>query len=92
MTKPKTLTLRVYNDPGHAWAAIKKSKLHELGIADKITTYSYQRGDTAYLEEDCDLSTLMHAVKQAGITLQFREFHTNNRSRIRGYDSYHLYL
>lgn len=89
-TKQKTMKLKVYADPGHAWAAIKRDKLVKLGIADKITSYSYQRGDTVYLEEDCDLSTLMHAVRLAGIALSFDEHHTNNRSRIRGYDHYRV--
>ena len=44
-----------YADPGHGWMAVKKQQLVELGIAAKITPCSYQRGDTAYLEEDGDL-------------------------------------
>jgi hypothetical protein len=84
----KTMKIRIYADPGHAWAAIKRDTLIKLGIADKITTYSYQRNDMAYLEEDCDLSTLISAARNAGITLTFDERHTNKRSKIRSYEYY----
>jgi hypothetical protein len=80
--------ITVYNDPGHAWAAVKITELQQLGIADKITAYSYQRGKTAYLEEDCDLSTYLAAIKATGQELQIVEKHTNNRSPIRSYSSY----
>ena len=81
-------TITVYNDPGHAWGAVKISELQALGIADRISTYSYQRGKTAYLEEDCDLSVYLAALKAAGHEIQFKEKHTNNRSPIRSYQSY----
>jgi hypothetical protein len=80
--------INVYNDPGHAWAAVKIDELQALGIADKISAYSYQRGKTAYLEEDCDLSTYLAAIKAAGQEVQFVEKHTNNRSPIRSYATY----
>jgi hypothetical protein len=41
-------------DAGHEWLAVKKSELVKLGIADKISAYSYEKGATAYLEGDCD--------------------------------------
>jgi hypothetical protein len=80
--------ITVYNDPGHAWAAVKIEELHALSIADKISPYSYQRGKTAYLEEDCDLSTYLAAIKATGQAVQFVEKHTNNRSPIRSYPAY----
>ena len=80
--------INVYNDPGHAWAAVKIDELQALGIADKISTHSYQRGKTAYLEEDCDLSTYLAAIKATGQEVQFVEKHTNNRSPIRSYATY----
>lgn len=81
-------TVTVYNDPGHAWAAVKIAELHALKIADQISAYSYQRGQTAYLEEDCDLSRYLAALKAAGHEVQFKEKHTNNRSPIRSYSAY----
>jgi len=45
-----------YTDAGHGWLWVPKYPRAELGIAEKITSFSYQRGDYAYLEEDVDLS------------------------------------
>lgn len=48
------------------------------------------RGDQAYLEEDCDLYVLINALKANNIQYSFREFNTNQRSRIRSYDYYRV--
>jgi N-acetyl-anhydromuramyl-L-alanine amidase AmpD len=85
----KEIKIKVFGDPGHAWARFPKARLVKLGIADKITPYSYQNGANAFLEEDCDLSTLMTALKEKGYTVKFEESHTNKQSKIRGYCSYH---
>lgn len=49
------------SDPGHGWLRVKLDELRDLGIADKITQFSYRDGDDAWLEEDCDLSTFIVA-------------------------------
>jgi N-acetyl-anhydromuramyl-L-alanine amidase AmpD len=85
----KEIKIKVFADPGHAWARFPKAKLVQLGIADKITPYSYQNGANAFLEEDCDLSTLMTALKAKGYTVKFEESQTNKQSKIRGYCAYH---
>ena len=36
----KKISIKVFGDPGHAWARVAKSKLVSLGISDKISTYS----------------------------------------------------
>lgn len=82
------MKITVYTDPGHGWGAVKRQLLADLGIADKVSTYSYQRGQTVYLEEDCDLSMLMGALRLHGITPEFVERHTDRRSPIRSYDTY----
>ena len=84
----KQFTVTVYSDPSHAWAKIKKSVLTNLGIADKVSSYSYQRGDYAFLEEDYDLSLLMQAFEKHGTSLRFIEKHTDKDSRIRNYERY----
>ena len=84
----KTFTVIVYNDPSHAWAKVRKDVLVNLGIADKITRYSYQRGDYAYLEEDCDLTTLCMALNERDTRIKFVEKNTNKDSRIRSYERY----
>jgi hypothetical protein len=83
-----TLTFKYYSDPAHGWVAVKKKLLVELGIADQISPYSYHKGQTAYLEEDCDAARLEHALKQNGITVSYVTKTTNNRSPIRSYESY----
>jgi hypothetical protein len=84
----KTFTITVYADPGHAWGKVRKDVLTNLGIADKITRYSYQRGEYAYLEEDCDLTTLCMALTERDTRVKFVEKHTNRDSRIRSYERY----
>ena len=56
-------TYKLHTDPGHGWLAVRRKELVELGIADKITSYSYVKGETAYLEEDCDLATFFNAYR-----------------------------
>lgn len=85
MTKMK---IKFYSDPGHGWAAVKMKTLVDLGIANKITPYSYMRGKTAYLEEDCDLSTFVNACKAQGITPTFIDKHTDASHPIRSYAVY----
>ena len=45
----KKISIKVFADPGHAWARFPKAKLVSLGIADKISTYSYMNGANAFL-------------------------------------------
>lgn len=54
---------RMIEDPGHGWLEVDISELVSLGIADKVSSYSYQNGPTVYLEEDCDLSLFLGAKK-----------------------------
>ena len=82
------MIFNVYEDPGHAWCKVPRRLIESLGIADEITTYSYQRGDYVYLEEDCDLATFATALRATGKTIEFREFHTNKQSKIRSYSHY----
>lgn len=88
VTNTQSITLKFYADPGHGWVAVKRKMLDELGIADKITSYSYQKGKTAYLEEDLDLGTLLTALNERGIGVKFTEKHTNRYSPIRNYYRY----
>ena len=82
------MKIHVYTDPGHGWASVPMSLLVDLGIDNKVSTYSYQRGKRAYLEEDCDLSLLIGALRERGVTPEWVEHHTDRRSPIRSYDHY----
>lgn len=86
--KEKVFTIICYSDPGHSWGKVKRSVLHNLGIADNISSYSYQRGEYVYLEEDCDLSALCMALNQRNTRIKFVEKHTDKDSRIRSYERY----
>lgn len=89
----KTFTINFYADPGHGWGKVSEKKLHQLGLADKISSYSYQRYNSngkkeVYLEEDCDLYLVVNALKERGVEVKFREFHTNQYSKIRNYEHF----
>ena len=86
--KEKTFTVIVYADPGHAWAKVKRQVLINLGIADKVSSYSFQLRDNVYLEEDCDLFLLHQTLDAQGVRLKFVEKHTDKTSKIRSYDRY----
>ena len=82
------MKIKFYSDAGHGWAAVKRKTLAEMGLIEKISHYSYQRGQTVYLEEDCDLSLLIGVLKAKNITPVFTDSHTNGRSPIRSYDTF----
>lgn len=82
------MKLKYYTDPGHGWIAIKRKVLNDLKVADKITVFSYQKGQTVYLEEDCDAFLVMQKLSEKGITVTFDRKHTNNRSPIRNYNRF----
>ncbi len=81
-------TYKFYNDAGHGWMAVKRQELVDLGIMDKISTYSHQRGATVYLEEDCDAYLFIKAMKDRGIEVKYVDKYVGDRSPIRSYDSY----
>ena len=81
-------TIKYYQDPAHGWIAVKLKELEELGIANKISSYSYVRGKTAYLEEDMDAQTYMDAQKARGVKVQLDQRHTNHSHPIRSYGMY----
>ena len=83
------MKLDIISDPGHAWAKVSIRLLDRLNLLDSISHYSYIREGFAYLEEDCDLSSLVHAAQLAGIPLTFRERVARERySRVRNYSRY----
>ena len=55
------ITLKFYSDPAHGWLAVKRELLYDLGIAAKVSFYSYEKGKTVYLEEDCDAGVWLRA-------------------------------
>ena len=83
-------TFTFYSDPGHGWLAVPRALLRDLGIADEITPYSYQRLDHVYLEEDCDLRTFTRAMGAAGREFKTLETYSHGDSFVRSLPSYQL--
>jgi hypothetical protein len=82
-------TYVICEDPGHGWLAVKKSELIDLGIADKISRFSYEKGKTVYLEEDQDMRTFILAFENKyGQGPAIRTNYVNKRSPIRSYKNY----
>lgn len=79
-----------YTDGGHGWLKVSLDEIKKLGIADKISGYSYIRGGFAYLEEDCDLSVFAQAKGVSGSidSLGIKEHYSNDESEIRNYARY----
>jgi hypothetical protein len=73
-----------YTDGGHGWLAVKRKELEDLGIVDQITPYSYQRGNTVYLEEDCDMG-LFHKAKSFTDCTYYEHHYRDGNSPIRSY-------
>ena len=85
----KTFTIIVYNDPSHAWGKVKRKVLDNLGIAQQVSSHSYQYKDNVYLEEDADLSLVCrNLLFNTDVQIKFVEKHTNRDSRIRSYERY----
>ena len=81
----------IYNmfvDPCHGWLKVKKSELARIGIANKISEYSYMRGDYAYIEQDCDLTLFMATKKKLNEPAELKCNETDKYSKIRSYDRY----
>ena len=79
------ITFNFHADPGHAWLAVKRKFLEKYVNLRDISSYSYENGGTVYLEEDCDASLFLKALRDAGIEYSFKELSTNGRHYIRSY-------
>lgn len=85
----KVVKIKVYSDPGHAWGAVKRKVLDQLGITNNITEYSFQKGGTVYLEEDVDLGKLLDRGGVLGYEFTVVEKNLPHRySPIRSYERY----
>ena len=67
------LSYRFIEDPGHGWLEVPITELHRLGIAGQVSSYSYRKGDMAYLEEDCDAGLFLDAKRALGEPLRVTE-------------------
>lgn len=77
-----------HTDPGHGWIEVPIAELRRLDVADKISPYSYRKGATAYLEEDCDASAWADAKRAAGEPFELVTLHTNDDHAIRNFSRF----
>lgn len=82
------MKLYYHTDPGHGWVQAPRRLVNDLGIANKISAYSYQLQNSVYLEEDCDAPLLVNALKARGVTPTFHNVSLNRESNIRHYERY----
>lgn len=82
------MKIHFYSDPGHGWAKVKRSLLIEIGIEGKISSYSYQKGEWVYLEEDCDQYLFWKTMKDQGREVKYVNHYCNGSSSIRNFDSF----
>jgi len=76
-------------DSGHGWLGVKRVDVNALGVAGDVSPFSYQRGDTVYLEEDRDAQLFLRAFEAAvGHAPSIRVGASPDRSPIRSYASY----
>jgi hypothetical protein len=80
---------KFYSDAGHGWLAVKRKVLLEFFDANQISTYSYQRGGTVYLEKDCDMPKFLSKLKNTGYKYEIEEKRSKtDRSIIRSYENF----
>lgn len=77
--------LKFHTDPGHGWIETPRTLLKKLGILDKITNCSYEKGSSVFLEEDVDASILFKSLKTKGIDFEITEVYSEYPNKIRGY-------
>ena len=77
-----------YCDPAHGWMKVRRSLLIKLGLQGMISSYSYERKDSVYLEEDCDAGLLFDRLDNLGIKWSIKTMHSDKTSKIRGYANY----
>ena len=77
-----------HSDPGHGWLAVRVRELKELNVFEQVSGYSYIKGDTVYLEEDCDAALFFNAYRKVfGKDPKYRESYLD-KTPIRYYHHY----
>ena len=82
------LQFTFYSDPSHGWLAVPAWVLRLSGVSSLISEYSYVKGATVYLEEDCDAPRFIKALNDVGIHPLIMYKNSNNRSSIRRYNRF----
>jgi hypothetical protein len=80
--------LKFYSDPSHGWLAVKRSAVESLGLLDTISSFSYQKGQTVYLEEDRDATLFLQALKANGQEYELEQVSHDESSWIRNLERF----
>lgn len=88
--KQKTVTLKVYSDPGHGWLTVPIQLLLKVNPVISPWSYINNSGKTVFLEEDRDAGAFIEKAKTMGITVKQKCTWTNKQSKIRNYRNYSL--
>ena len=81
------ITLNFHNDGGHGWLECNREMISSTGIAERISKYSYQRGNDVFLEEDCDMPLLLNALRERSIGVVVNDMY-QDESPVREYERY----
>ena len=59
----ETATYSWHTDPSHGWLEVSAAAVHAVDLhpALAFSQYSYHKGNTLYLEEDCDAGVFINA-------------------------------
>ena len=80
-------TFTFYSDAGHGWLAVRVADIEEIGLTvQEFSPYSYCKGSTMYLEEDCDAGVFIRQWEAVKGSLQHRSVWHGDRSWIRSCD------
>jgi len=71
--KEKKMLLTFYHDASHGWLEVPIETIKALGVADKITGFSYKKDGNAYLEEDYDAGLFLKAAEAEGLEVEITE-------------------
>jgi hypothetical protein len=82
------MKITFFNDGGHGWYAVKRKRLESMGLLDKISPYSYQRGQTVYLEEDADATLFFDKLSEEERKIITTKSSYRNISPIRYYERF----
>jgi hypothetical protein len=84
------MKITYFNDGGHGWYSVKRSKLAAMGVLSKISGFSYQKGDSVYLEEDCDAGLFFNALtEEEKQSIKVIDSYSH-RSPVRNYERFSL--
>lgn len=89
-TSNKVIKGTEHCDSQHGWVAIKRKIVDKVMGLKNVSYFSYQRGETVYLEGDRDFSIFVEKAKQKGYTIETKAGKHYESSPIRHYESFEL--